>query len=78
MADHAIGGAGEIFAAFHRVGIGEIGGNAGRIGGMIVGERNRRAAGESQRSRVEDLPAEYGKRNQNDDDKDGKIRGGCA
>ena len=49
MTDHAVGGFGEIFAAFDDVGLGEIGRNAGRIGLVIVGERNRRTAGKRER-----------------------------
>jgi hypothetical protein len=45
VADHAIGGASEIFAVFDLIGIDKILGNAGRIGRVVIGERNRPAAG---------------------------------
>jgi len=50
VADQAIGGACEIFAALDLVGIGKIWRNAGRIGLMVIRERDRPAAGERQRS----------------------------
>jgi len=50
VANHAIGGAHKIFAVFHRIGTGEFGRSAGRIGGMIVRQRSSRAAGEAHRT----------------------------
>ena len=67
VADQAIGGAGEIFAALDRIGIGEILRNAGRIGLMVIGQRDRLAAGERQRSLGEDLQGEHGRGNQDND-----------
>ena len=66
MADQAIGGAGEIFAALDLIGIGEILRNAGRIGRVVIGERNRVAAGERQRSFGKNLHDEHARGNQDD------------
>ena len=70
MADHAIGGAGEIFAALDLIGIGEIWRDAGRIGLVVVRQRNRVAAGERQRSLGESLHDEHGRGNQDDGSND--------
>ena len=58
MTDHAVSSLGEIFATFDDVGLGELGRNAGRIGLVIVGERNRRAAGKRERPAGEGTPRE--------------------
>ena len=58
MTDHAISSLGEIFAAFDDVGLGEAGRNAGRIGLVIVGKRNCRAASKRQRPAGEGTPCE--------------------
>ena len=70
MAGHAIGGAGEIFAALDLIGIGEILRNAGRIGLVVIRQRHRVAAGERQRSLGECLHDEHGRGNQDDGSND--------
>ena len=73
MAGHAIGGARKIFAALDRIGIGEILRNAGRIGAVVIRERDRVAAGESQRPRVESFQHENSRGNQDDEDDDARC-----
>ena len=68
VANHAVGGACEIFAAFDLVRIGKCGGNAGRIGAMIIRQRNRRAAGECHRPGIKQPPADDGRNNQDNND----------
>jgi hypothetical protein len=70
VANQAIGGAGEIFAALEQIGIGEIRRNAGRVGLMVIRERNHVAAGERQRSLRENPKHEHGGGNQGDEDND--------
>ena len=70
VADQAIGGAREIFAALDLIGIGEILRNAGRIGLVVIRERNRAAAGERQRSLGESLQGEHDRGYQDNEDND--------
>jgi hypothetical protein len=71
VADQAIGGAREIFAALDRIGAGQFGGNAGRIGGVIVRQRHRRAAGKSHRAGDESVPEIDAERDEDDGGDDG-------
>src|ERR1700730_15164656 len=61
---------GEIFAALDSIGLGESLRNAGRIGRVVIGERNRPAAGERQRSLGESLQGEHRRGYQDNEDND--------
>ena len=76
MTDHAVGSLGEIFATFDDVGLGELGRNAGRIGLVIVGERNCRTAGKRERPGVEGAPGKDA--DGNDDDGGNDDNGGAS
>ncbi len=79
MADHAVGGLGEVFAALDDVGLGELGRNAGRIGLVVVGERDRRAAGKREWAAGEpDEDADGDDDDSGDDDNDDAAHGGHA
>ena len=73
MTDHAVGGARQIIAALNHVGAVKVGGNAGRIGSVIVGKRHRCTAGERQRPGIENPPQDDAGDDENDrgdEDKD--------
>jgi hypothetical protein len=72
VTDHAVRSFREVFAAFDDVGFGEAGRNAGRIGPVIVGKRNCRAAGKCERSWIEGTPGEYA--DGHDDDNGDNVR----
>ena len=75
VADHAVGGSREIFAALDRIDIGEIFGNAGRIGLVVIRQCNRVAAGKRQRSLGEGL---HDERSRGDQDNGGNDYGAGA
>jgi hypothetical protein len=79
MTDHAVGGARQIFAALNHVGALKVGGNAGRIGGVVVGKWPRCSAGERQRPGIEHPPQDDASDGQNDrGDEDNNCFAHCA
>ena len=77
MTDHAVSSLGEVFAALDDVSFDEFGRNAGRIGLLIVGKRNRRTASKRERTAGEPYEGAAGNYNEKGDDgKDYPAHGG--
>ena len=67
MADQTIGGARKVFAAFYRIGLGEIGRGAGWIGTLVVRKRNCRTSGEGHRCGNKGPPRKHAENPNHDD-----------
>jgi hypothetical protein len=73
VTDHTVRSFREIFAALDDVGFGEVGWDASRIGLLIVGKRNCRAAGKCERPWIEGTPGEHADGHDDDSGDNGGV-----